>query len=313
MLRKKFPKGIASGAQFFNRTDEIACLKANIESGVHTLIIAPRRYGKSSLAKHVIKQSRLPYAEIDLFVAVDDADIAKKIFQGISRVMKQALGKPEKWITVLRDYFERANKHWTIGLQGMTLELIAPHDKMPADNIMDALLALEHVLKKQKQHVVIFIDEVQEIFQLPTGKALEGVLRHFAQESEHVVFVFSGSARHLLEKMFKDSVRPLYALCDELRLGRIAPHYYEKYLNRLAKDTWQHTLPEEVLNWMLAETECHPRYVYIAALEVWLKAGKTMPTLTQAKAAWKGYVQLQQKTFENCSLGAPRYKESYCV
>ena len=153
MLRKKFPKGIASGTQFFNRTDEIACLKANIESGVHTLIIAPRRYGKSSLAKHVIKQSRLPYAEIDLFVAVDDADIAKKIFQGISRVMKQALGKPEKWITVLRDYFERANKHWTIGLQGMTLELIAPHDKMPADNIMDALLALEHVLKKQKQHV----------------------------------------------------------------------------------------------------------------------------------------------------------------
>lgn len=40
-------------------------LVGNIQHGKHTLIIAPRRYGKSSLAERAIEQSGLPSVKIN--------------------------------------------------------------------------------------------------------------------------------------------------------------------------------------------------------------------------------------------------------
>ena len=59
-MEQYFPKGIAKDKSFFNRTEEVTRLMGNIEKGEHTLILSPRRYGKSSLAKHVIKKVNSP-------------------------------------------------------------------------------------------------------------------------------------------------------------------------------------------------------------------------------------------------------------
>ena len=100
------------------------------------------------------------------------------------------------------------------------------------ENILDALNALEHILVKKKQKAVLFIDEFQEIVKLPIGKAVEGAIRHFAQESKYLSLIFSGSNRHILLSMFVDRSRPLYQLCDRINLGRIDSKYYKEYLNK---------------------------------------------------------------------------------
>ncbi len=45
---------LAEGQNFINRQDEVKRLTSNFESGVNTMIISPRRWGKSSLVSKVV-------------------------------------------------------------------------------------------------------------------------------------------------------------------------------------------------------------------------------------------------------------------
>ena len=49
MKNKLFSRGIASGKAFCNRIIEVEQLTKNIQCLTHTLLISPRRYGKTSL------------------------------------------------------------------------------------------------------------------------------------------------------------------------------------------------------------------------------------------------------------------------
>jgi len=124
MFRKYFPKGIAKGEPFFNREQVLKRLIGNIEGGTHSVLMAPRRYGKSSLAKHAIRKVKLPYAEIDLFVAISELDVGEKIIKGISGVIQEVSSEPEQWFNALREFFRRSDKKWTVGIKGAMLELI---------------------------------------------------------------------------------------------------------------------------------------------------------------------------------------------
>ena len=63
---------IASSPNFTDREKEVAVLKTNFKSMVNTIIISPRRLGKSSLVAKVIEQlaieeQQLRIGSIDLF------------------------------------------------------------------------------------------------------------------------------------------------------------------------------------------------------------------------------------------------------
>lgn len=287
MLERYFPLGIASGEAFLGREKEIKQLKSNVSNGVHTLIISPRRYGKTSLVKHVIESNKYPHAEIDFFVAQNEFSIEKKILKGIQEIIAQ-IDAPEKWLNVLVSFFKKAQKIWSIGIKGFKLEIIPEHHNDIPENILEALRALEYVLGKKKKKAILFIDEFQEIANIPISRSIEGVIRHFAQSSKHTVFIFSGSSQHLLRYMFDNKARPLYALCDQIKLNRLRPAVYNKYLNLISKRTWNKNLPELVFNKIIEVTECHPRYVYYLCMKLWDKAGSVKSLLTEKKVleAW---------------------------
>ncbi len=295
MFRKYFPKGIAKGEPFFNRVKELKRLTGNIRSGTHTVLIAPRRYGKSSLAKHAVQKVKLPYSEIDLFVAISDLDVGRNIIAGVSDIIQKVSTEPEQWFKALREFFKKSDKKWTIGIKGINLELIPNNPKTVPQNILDVLEALEFILKKRKAKSVIYIDEFQEVLETSSGKAIEGAIRHFAQECEHVVFVFSGSNRKMLKKIFNDRSRPLYALCDEIRLDRIEASYYLKYLKKVSIKTFGKELPRKVLELILELSDRHPRYVYLLCTEVWLRCENRLPTIQDVKKSWESYMLQKYK------------------
>jgi hypothetical protein len=220
--------------------------------------LAPRRHGKTSLAKKVITLNQHPWLEIDFFIAQSELSIEQKFIKGIQHILDQ-IDAPERWVNPLVHFFKNAAKTWTVGIKGMKLELIPEHHKDIPGNILEALNALEHILSKNKQRVILFLDEFQEIAKLENSLAIEGAIRHFAQGSKYVVFIFSGSSRHMLKHMFGDQSRPLYALCKEIHFDRLPPQEYQQYLNRVAKKTWGVGLSEDVFQKIMELTECHPR------------------------------------------------------
>lgn len=296
MIEHYFPWGIAEGDAFLGRDNEIARLIHNAARGYHTLLLSPRRYGKTSLAKQAIQQTKKHWIEIDLFVTQNEASVEQKILKGVQSLISQ-IDSPENWLSLLINYFKKANKTWTVGVKGIQLELTPDNHKDIPDNILETLNALEYVLSKKKQSAVIFMDEFQEIANIKINIAIEGAIRHFAQSAKHVSFIFSGSSRHMLMHMFGDKSRPLYALCDTIHLQRLLPTHYQPYLNKIAKHTWHKELSQEAFEKILQLTQCHPRYTYVLCAKIWENGmrAKKLPQTQDVEQAWLQLVNERSK------------------
>ena len=84
-----FPLSVAEGAAFCNRVDEIARLEYCINHLRPTLLVSPRRYGKTSLALRSIAKSQMPYGQFDFFSVMDETDIERVVLQ---RIFDECLG-----------------------------------------------------------------------------------------------------------------------------------------------------------------------------------------------------------------------------
>lgn len=62
MIKKPFHYGgTVDNQHFCNRTKEIKELKTDIDTGLNLLLYAPRRFGKTSLVLHTLKQTQYQY------------------------------------------------------------------------------------------------------------------------------------------------------------------------------------------------------------------------------------------------------------
>lgn len=296
MYTDYFPLGIAKGNAFCNRVNERQRLVKNIKANQHTLITSPRRYGKTSLVLFVLGKIGIPSAKVDLFVALDAKACEEQIIHGVQHIFNNISTKPERILNLVRDYFSHTKKKWTIGFKGVQLELIPDKESDTAINIRDALLALEAVLAKKRQKAVLFIDEFQEIGALPAAKALEGAIRHVAQETKYLLLIFSGSNRHLLTYMFDDKSRPLYLLCERIILDRISEKHYVDFINKVAIKTWKKPLANETLDEIFILTEHHPYYVNALCNALWktYEDKSHPPDATAAKKYWQEYIYTER-------------------
>lgn len=291
MMVEYFPQGIASGAAFLGRDAEKHWLEKNIEQQCHTLLVAPRRFGKTSLVLAVLDKIKLPFSELNFHLIISAKSVERKIIDGVLNIVNQFVSTPEYKLKVIRTFFSRAKKKWTIGFKDIIgLELEPNQDSDVADNINTALLLLDHLLEKKHSKAVMFIDEIQELVKLEESFQIEGALRDFAQRAKNLTFIFSGSNRRLLIDMFNNREKPLYELCDQMTLNKISAEIYENYLNKIAQQTWGETLPKGVIDKILAITQCHPRRVYNLCFYLWRLNDAQAPQEKAVDEAWDYFV-----------------------
>jgi AAA+ ATPase superfamily predicted ATPase len=290
-----FPRGIAKGKAFCNRVKEKSRLQQNLNACRHTIIISPRRYGKSSLANKIMRDSGLIYEKIDFFVAADGKGIESHIVNGVNFLINMIMNIPEQTLRVVKNYFKNLTLKpiLEIGTKGVILKVSA-ESRNVASNILDLLRLLDKMAAKKKIKLILFFDEFQQISKIAKGLAIEGAIRNVAQETDHLVFIFSGSDRILLASMFEDSNRPLYKLCDRINLDRISSTDYEKFLNKVAKKAWNLSLSTELLNEICALTERHPYYMNILCAKLWQNTEP--PTIAYIKACWQECVYEEKGT-----------------
>lgn len=282
MSEDLFPSKLALGTQFCNRVIERKALADNIAKARHTVLVSPRRYGKSSLAYQVISELKLPFASVDLFLAYDDKTVTQRLLGGISRAVSEILPPGEKAFKKVQALFSKFKISLGLGL--FQIELMQDAGDLDAvDQIYSALTALADLAVQEKKKIIIFIDEFQDITSAKSAKSIQGAIRHVAQETNALVFLFSGSNRHLLVEMFDDKSMPLYMLCDKLYLERMHSADYRPHLQSLADKMWKQKLSEPVFNKLMSLTELHPFYVNLLCHTLWKGA---FPGVKEVEQCW---------------------------
>lgn len=289
-----FPLKLAKGDQFCNRVAERKELKRNIELARHTVLVSPRRYGKSSLANKVASELKMPFETVDLFLAHDDKAIIKRILTGIGKIITTMIPVTQKALTVVQKYFNAFKVSFHAGGFGLELSHTAGAID-PADQILDALKSLAALAEEKKKKILFFIDEFQDITSAVASKSIQGALRHVAQDTSWVVFIFSGSSRNLLLELFDDKNNPLYMLCDKILLDRISSADYYPHIQKAAQNKWGKIISEETINRILTLTELHPFYVNLLCNELW--KGNKAPNMNDVATAWLTCCETEERRF----------------
>lgn len=270
-----FPSKLAKAPRFCNRTVERESLNNNIRLGRHTVVVSPRRYGKSSLVHQTVLDMGIPCAAIDLFLAHDSKAITKRILDGISNVISEFIPLSQKALQVAQSFFS----HFKVNLETNGFGIQFSHETSgfdPVEQVYDALKSLTRLAESKKKRVLLFFDEFQDIASADNSRSIQGAIRNIAQDTSSLVFVFSGSNRHLLLELFDDKNKPLYMLCDKMNLNRMSSKDYKPYIQEAAKDVWGTTIEDVVLNKILTLAELHPFYVNLLCHELWKE--KSPPT-----------------------------------
>ena len=225
---------IVTAAAFADRDDEREHLARDLAAGQKVFLISPRRYGKSSLVRDVMRGlARQKILTIEVTVASSSSYI------GFLEAYAQALLAADTPVGRL--------KRWTADL----LRGIKPEIRFDADPLGKAKFALSfpsvrtardtarvanevfqlpaRIAEARKQRLAIALDEFQAITAFDGG-TVENALRAAVQEQRQVGYVFSGSEPSLMERMLGPR-RPFYKAGPVMRLGKIDPKEFAAFID----------------------------------------------------------------------------------
>ena len=214
------------GPEYFcDRQAETEALESNIANGRNTVLISSRRMGKSGLIAHVFNRafvkSNFKTFSIDLYPTSSLAELILLLAKEITGPLKsKGQSLLESFLGIVKSLrpgfkVDPVNGQFVFDLS--LGEIVKP---------VDSLKEIFQYLEGSEVPCLVSMDEFQQIAEYPDNNVLE-LLRTYVQKCKHTWFIFAGSDRRMMEKLFNNPSEPFYMSCSPLYLDAIQ---YENYL-----------------------------------------------------------------------------------
>jgi len=258
------------GSYFTNRTKDTEHLEANLTHGINTILISPRRWGKTSLVKKVMANIIRPDIKIiyiDVFSCKSEYDFYK-IFA--STIIQQTSSKIEEWMTTAREFLSRVITKVAFSpdsIQEYSLSFEFPGK----DDAEDILQLPERIAQKKGIHIVLCLDEFQQVAEFQDSMTFQKKLRSVWQHQQKVSYCLFGSKRHLMTELFSDSSNPFYKFGDMMFLKKIPTEEWIPFICHKFQETGK-VITEKQADRICKVTEDLSSYVQHLSWIVWYKA-----------------------------------------
>jgi AAA+ ATPase superfamily predicted ATPase len=290
-----FPINIATGMAFCNRIAERSLLKVYIKSGRPVVIIAPRRYGKTSLVNQVLLELKLPCCIMELTMATSLEEVEQIILQHVSKLLYTLLPRTTKAKQNILKLFRWLNPELVLTAGGQKLIFHPERSKLSkTENVAEILQKLDQAAVLVNKKVVVVMDEFQQLSDIQ-DHTIEASIRHAMQYSKQVSYIFLGSNRHMLLNMFNNKNRPFYNSCEIIKVNRILENDYVPFIQRAAHKQWGKPLSSPLLEKIFELSELHPSYINRICGHFW--AMNEFPTLIQIERYWQSFIDSKRAEF----------------
>lgn len=301
---------IATDQNFTDRRVETERLLQNFRSLTNTIIISPRRWGKSSLVIHAAKQllmseENVKLCMIDLFNVREEEEfytlLAKEVLTSVSSKWEEIAVNVKNFLARLipRISFTadvESELSFGIGLEEL---------KRNPDDILDLAEALA---VSKNIRLIICIDEFQNVANFGDSLAFQKKLRAHWQRHSHVAYCLFGSKRHMLMDVFANVSMPFYKFGDLMFLQKIETEEWIPFIRQKFQMA-NKVIERDEVQLLVELVDNHPYYVQQLAQQVWLRTEKlVVPSIV--KEAYNGLIdQLSllflnsMETFSNAQLG----------
>lgn len=232
------------------------------DGGHSSRLVAPRRYGKSTLLDRVLDEATklgMPTAHVDLMDVLTMGAIVTRIERAYARSLKGPIK------TVASDIL----KSWKIGVSfgggGFAVKMMS-NPSLDAESVLLKLLELpSRLAEKQGVRSVIVFDEVQDILNVDGA---DGVIRSVIQyQTDDAAYLFAGSHPTEMAKLFANPSRPLLEQAIPFELKPLPEDECARYIARAFAATGRD--PGDALDPLIEFSRGHPQRTMLLAHHLW--------------------------------------------
>ena len=225
---------VVTSAAFADRDDERARLAADLAEGQKVFLISPRRYGKSSLIRGVMKGLAADgILTVEVTVAASSSYVG--FLEAYARALLLAADTPaagfRRWASELLKGFrpEVRLEAPAAGQPRFAIAFPSVRSSRDAARLAAEVFALPgRIAESRRQRMAVALDEFQAIAAFDGGN-VEQTLRAAVQEQRAVGYVFAGSEPSLMERMLTPR-RPFYKAGPVIRLGKIDDRLFAEFI-----------------------------------------------------------------------------------
>ena len=258
------------GDTFTDRREETERLKSNFTYGVNTILISPRRMGKTLLVDKVcslVESENIKIARIDAFGCRSENDFINAF---ATAVVRATSNKWEEWMENAKVFLSRFVPKISFGQDPINDFSLSLEYNISNQMAEDVLRLPEVIAQSKGYRIVVCIDEFQQIGDFKDSLAFQKKLRGIWQLQSHVSYCLYGSKKHMMEQMFQNQSYPFYRFGDFFYLSKISEEDWVKYICQRFELTGKH-ISEELAREICLVTDRYSSYVQQLAWFVWLR------------------------------------------
>jgi len=243
-----------------NYEAEIATLRRYVANKGKIILIAPRRYGKTSIAINVIGKGFLSRKKTGIFCYANLQEVADldSIAVRLTHALEDAVNRTfpvrtriSKIIDALKLLKPQVNIDPVSGESALSFSV----GKRPQKGLNDIFESMRSLAESYP--LFLCLDEMQDVAAIPEAEAL---LRSFLQTMANSPVLVSGSKKHLLANIFLDERRPFYNWGKTVELKPIPIDKWKKYILARFK-VEKLSITDEALEDLLESVFYIPNYV----------------------------------------------------
>jgi hypothetical protein len=249
-------KGYESPQYFCNRVQESNTLLTAIRNNQDVTLFGHRRLGKSALIHHVFRKLQREFVCIyaDIWGTSSVEEFTRELVNGL---ISSKIFAKQKFSEKLLNLIKSIGASFSIGLDGLPSVELIYNDRNQNFRSLEELFKF---LNQLDSSILFAIDEFQEVKKYDNQVPFEGKLRALTQHSNNIVFLYSGSERHLLNKIFNEYNMPFYQSTRMVSIGKIERNDYHKFITGKFKKAKKEVKPE-IVNHILEISHLHTYYV----------------------------------------------------
>ena len=274
-------KSYESRDLFCDREAELELMLRNCLNHTDMTLISQRRMGKTGLLLRLFDELAEVHPEVhtiylDIFSSRNIDDFIKLLAEATMRSFKPKTSIGDKLMTFIKSMKPQLTFDNITGEPQLQIAYQTVHEKEYT------LRGLLEFLDSQGVHIVIAIDEFQQIREYPEQN-MEALLRTYIQQTRNLTFIFCGSKKHLMADIFTNEKKPFYSSTTFVSLGKIEEKPYADFIRHLFQEHGR-KISDEALQFILDWTRRHTYYTQQLCHTVFANGDENVD-IVEAKAA----------------------------
>jgi len=250
--------------QLIDRDGELAMLLARAAYGRNTRLVAPRRFGKTSLLRRLLRDASdqgIIGVYVDFYGVLTIADVAARIELAYAAALPGSL---RRWFSGVRRTLHPVGR-LSAGPASVQVGGAAAATTGEAA-LLERLVMPRRLAEKSETTVLVVFDEFQDV--LAAGGSLDATFRSEIQHhGDQVAYVFAGSQPGMMRELFTSRQRPFFDQASPVELGGLPDDALAAHIGAVFERGDRSC--DDVLDALLELAGGHPQRAMQLAAHLW--------------------------------------------